>query len=298
MVKFYTIIIFIALFFGSPALLANTHFQRTQLLMGDVLTSITIDTQSTNQTKANLAMEKAFSEAKSIEKIVSEFNPASITSQLNKSDSQEWVKIDKNLMEILVLSYEVSHLSDGAFDITYSSANQNSTYRDVFVDTINFRAKLNQANMTIVLSGIAKGYIVDRMSRVLDEAGFKHYLINAGGDLLAKGPWDISIQNPYNNGTLCDIQLNNQAAATSGLYERGKHIQHPTQGMKMADFDSVTVISSSTSLADGLATAAFVMGRKPIEEKMGQIPHTAFIFIKDHEIEQVGGENQLCQGHS
>ena len=56
--------------------------------------------------------------------------------------------------------------------------------------------------MKLNLSSIAKGYGIDQIGKKLETLGLRNYLINIGGDLLAKGKnknkkeWIIGIENP------------------------------------------------------------------------------------------------------
>ena len=56
--------------------------------------------------------------------------------------------------------------------------------------------------MSITLDGIAKGYIVDRASHLLQACGMSNHLINTGGDIrtcgsAAKGrAWRVAVEDP------------------------------------------------------------------------------------------------------
>ena len=64
---------------------AHAHdFTRSQLLMGDIAVTLTIQTHSSKKEKVYQAMETAFSEAKRIENEVSEWKPSSQTSLVNQ----------------------------------------------------------------------------------------------------------------------------------------------------------------------------------------------------------------------
>ena len=57
------------------------------------------------------------------------------------------------------------------------------------------------------------------------------------------------------------LEVGDMAIATSGCYERGKHIIDPRTGQPPSDLLSITVVGPSLTYADAYATAAFVMGR-------------------------------------
>jgi thiamine biosynthesis lipoprotein len=55
------------------------------------------------------------------------------------------------------------------------------------------------------------------------------------------------------------------AVATSGTYERGKHIYNPKTGKTAeSDIASISIIGPNVYEADRFATAAFAMGREGI----------------------------------
>jgi thiamine biosynthesis lipoprotein len=129
------------------------------------------------------------------------------------------------------------------------------------------------------LGGIAKGAVVDLLAAVLDEKVGPDYLIDAGGDILVSGlkegtrPWVIAIQHPRDSqrfvGKLSlGVKGEKLAVVTSGDYERyfeqdGRryhHILDPRTGYPAEGPASVTVIAPTCTMADGLATAVFVLG--------------------------------------
>ena len=242
--------------------------------MGNVPVSITIDTAFSKQKKALQAMEKAFEEARRLENEVSEWRTESQTSLLNRSAGRYLVPIGRDLTAILLLAAQVSEMTDGAFDITFSSPDKKATYRDVVVLPAFSLAFLKNKGVKIAVSGIAKGYIVDRMRDVLRQEGFKKFLVNAG-DLYASGRWVVGIRDPDHPGeekTICKLKVKDQAVSTSGLYERGAHIIDPKTRKAVAHAGSVTVIAKSSAVADALATGAFVLGKQRLPSLLEKIP--------------------------
>jgi len=83
--------------------------------------------------------------------------------------------------------------------------------------------RFEKAGMEITLDGIAKGYIVDAIGRVLERQGVRRYLINAGGDIRSAGgkeqalPWSVAVQSPTRDGCFPDtIHLTDGAVAQVG----------------------------------------------------------------------------------
>lgn len=118
------------------------------------------------------------------------------------------------------------------------------------------------------LGAIAKGFAVDLAAARLLRGGGpgRSLLIDLGGNLkVVSGEWKTGIRNPFGTGgILRTLTLTNgMACATSGEYERGKHIRDGRTRVPVTnDVASVTVVHpSSAMLADGLSTTLFVLGR-------------------------------------
>ncbi|MBI1909277.1 MAG: FAD:protein FMN transferase [Deltaproteobacteria bacterium] len=260
-------ILFTLLFIPITASPSPQRFVREQLMMENIPVIIKITTDAKQKPKAFEAMEAAFNEARRLERELSEFQKESVVSEINRQAGKKWVKANDDLVHLLLTSGKVSALTRGAFDITFASKNKNASYRDVFVDTEGPKVFLKKPEMTIGVSGIAKGFIIDKMIETIRKNGFDNTLVNAGGDLKAagedsNGPWKIGIQDPTApRGTkVCNLRLSNQAVATSGTYERGPHIIDPQTKQATWYWQSVTVFAEEAVFADGLATGGFVLG--------------------------------------
>ncbi len=115
------------------------------------------------------------------------------------------------------------------------------------------------------LSAIGEGYALERMGEVLREAGCAEFLIEFGGELLARGTWEVAIETSGR-----PVLLENGALSTSGTYRQhrkaddGREISHlidPRNGRPIAHRTiSVSVRHSRASLADAWATALAVLG--------------------------------------
>ena len=129
---------------------------------------------------------------------------------------------------------------------------------------------LRPEGSAIDLSGIAKGYAVDRVVELLRrEYGITDCLVDIGGEVRAVGDrpksdgWRVGIYLPTDR---TDIEapvllLSDTSVATSGVYFKGDHIIDPSTGKPVDNgLLSASVIHPSNSTADALATAMFVMG--------------------------------------
>jgi FAD:protein FMN transferase len=130
------------------------------------------------------------------------------------------------------------------------------------------------------LSGIAKGYGVDRAARALDALGVRDYLMEVGGELRARGkrpdgePWRVAVEWPDSGAQAAAVVLRDRSIATSGDYRRyflhgggagGRrrysHTLDPRSGRPVDnDVASVTVLHPGCMQADAWATALTVLG--------------------------------------
>ena len=135
------------------------------------------------------------------------------------------------------------------------------------------------AAITLDLASIAKGHGVDRVSGVLLERGLKNFIVEIGGEIYASGltekgeRWRAGINKPDKNAAFDEVYrvvtLTDAAMATSGDYRNFveidggsySHIIDPRTGYPVKNnVASATVIAPTCAFADGLATAAMVMG--------------------------------------
>jgi thiamine biosynthesis lipoprotein len=135
------------------------------------------------------------------------------------------------------------------------------------------------AGMQLDLSSVAKGYAVDRLVTLLQEAGVVHMLVEIGGELRAVGerpgggPWRLAVESPRPTGErfIEALVVRDAAVATSGDYRnyfeidgrRYSHLVDPRTGFPVDhDLVSVTVIHPQCMVADAWATALTVLGRE------------------------------------
>ena len=81
-------------------------------------------------------------------------------------------------------------------------------------------------------TGLVKGWAVERAAALLERAGARRFLVDAGGDVVLRGgPWRVGIRHPRLRDRLAAVlELRDGAVATSGAYERGAHIVDPRTG--------------------------------------------------------------------
>ncbi len=180
---------------------------------------------------------------------------------------------------------------------TPNDSKQNNTkningYQNLHSRNHPYSLKKDLSSLTIDLSSIAKGYAVDLMGELFESQGIHNYLIEIGGELRTRGhnprnkPWRIGIENPeleqQETSVKQALRLANSHIATSGDYRnyfenegiRYSHTIDARTGRPISHhLASVTVAHSSTSDADGWATALMVLGEivgfnKAVDQKI------------------------------
>jgi FAD:protein FMN transferase len=207
---------------------------------------VTVDVRAESDgDEANAALDAVFAELVRIDEAYSPFRADSLVGRAN-AGTLDLARADGELAEIVRLCRDYEAATDG-----YFSAWQGERFDP---------------------SGFVKGWSIGRARRILDARGFMHYVVDAAGDVYARGerapgePWRVGIRHPVERDTVVRVVLaRDLAVATSGTYEKGAHIYDPHTGRPATDLLSLTVVGPDIVEADVLATAAFAMGPAAID---------------------------------
>ncbi len=232
---------------------------------------------------------------------MSTWEESSELSRFNAMESTAPFSISPPVVEVLEVAQQVSRRSQGAFDVTvgplvdaWGFGSQGPTrtppseaaiglllqrvgYRGLKLDSAASRLEKIDPRMQVDVSAIAKGYGVDRVAGALAALGRRDYLVEIGGELLARGRrndgrvWRVAIERPTEGiGTVHRVlELQDRAMATSGDYRnyyeidgrRFSHTLDPRSGRPIThSLASVSVIHESATWADAWATALNVLG--------------------------------------
>ncbi|WP_423819530.1 FAD:protein FMN transferase [Salinimicrobium sp. TIG7-5_MAKvit] len=250
----------------------------------------------------DIPLEKAFDSIfERVNQSMSTYRESSDISRINRGDSL--VVVDTLFQNVFKLSKKVWRKSNGYFDPTvgdlvnqYGFGPENgpkeidsmtidSLMQFVGFDKLQLKGdRLIKETPQIYLdfNAIAKGYTIDLIGHYLNSKGVDDYLIELGGELLAKGVnreresyWTVGIDDPTQEEgqreLTATIGLQNKAMATSGNYRKHRtdpetgaqyvHTINPLTGFaQKSDLLSVTVLAENCALADAYATAFMAMG--------------------------------------
>lgn len=159
-------------------------------------------------------------------------------------------------------------------------ASQHTDINKIIIDPEKNTVFLEDPDMRLDVGAIAKGYATEMVAQQARESGVQSLLLSLGGNVCAIGskpdgtPWIIGIQNPSleeSKEAIAEIKAIDLSLVTSGNYQRFytvagnnyNHIIDPDTLMPATYYDSVSVITEDSGLADALSTALFCM---PYEE--------------------------------
>ncbi|MCK0144844.1 FAD:protein FMN transferase [Arenibacter sp. F26102] len=230
---------------------------------------------------------------------MSTYIPTSDISRINMGDST--VVVDQMFREVFELSGKVYAATDGYFDPTVgvlvnawgfgpgSELEMDSVRVDSLLDYVGFdkvsispenKIKMAHPGMYFDFNAIAKGYAVDRLAVLLQEKGISDYLIEVGGELVAKGEnrvkekkWVVAIDDPMMGESRTSkrtVYMKDVAMASSGNYRKFKidqetgakyvHTVDPKSGFtKNSNILAATVMAKDCATADAFATSFMAM---------------------------------------
>ena len=250
---------------------------------------------------------------------MSTYLPNSDISKINKGKNNN-LRVDEMFVEVFSLSKRIFRETDGFFDPTvgnivnyygFGAERVNAQELDSLMQFVGFnKVELNKEKQIlktdprvyIEFNAIGKGYAVDRIAAMLDHNSIDNYLVEVGGELIAKGKdlqankdWYVGIDDPMQDKKrklVKVIRLNNRAMATSGNYRKFRvdsitgqkyvHTINPKTGLsKKSDLLSASVIANTCAEADAYATAFMAMGFQKSKKLVDKLSNIEVFFIYD-----------------
>lgn len=239
---------------------------------------------------------------------MSTYVPSSDISKINEGDST--VVVDDMFKEVFAISSDVHKASNGYFDPTigvlanawgFGPGEQiklDSLRVDSLLSYVGWeKVQLNDDNtisktnpsIRFDFNAVAKGYAIDRLGAMLDAKGIKNYLVEVGGEVLAKGTnldsgkkWSVGIDDPQvETGRQLKqiVSLEDMAMASSGNYrkfrvdpetgEKYVHTINPKTGYtKNSNVLATSVVAKTCAVADAYATSFMAMDLEDSKEML------------------------------
>ena len=232
--------------------------------------------------------------------------------QVNREPEEKWVKVGERLWKAVALARDVAREADGALDITIGplvelwgfgpeggqerpseqkvqAVLSRCGWRHLEFDDEGCLIRKLTAGVELNVNGVVEGLALEELARGLRAKGYRDFLLEIGGELLAAGrsttgkPWMVAVQVPGGGAkeSFSMMPLSDMSLATSGTYrhlkvEDGKDFSHlidPVTGRPVThQLTSVSVMDGDCGRADGFATALLVMGPEKgrvVAERLG-----------------------------
>ncbi len=268
---------------------------------------------------------------------ISTYEKNSLVSRFNQSHRMDLVYSESDslagslphFIQCLAMSRKIFDLSRGAFDPTimplvnywgfgYTGRHEvnqpdtqriNELLRHTGFDKIHFtrdslagvyRFYKEDSLVELDFGGIGQGYGADQIAVLLDSQGYTRYLVELGGELVARGTkpdgslWMVGLNTPEETaGTrevFSQVKLTGKALTTSGnyrnFYKSGDQTFSHTINTKTGFPErsvllSVTLIGKDCTSIDAMATACMALGMGPCREILGGQDIEAYFIYRD-----------------
>lgn len=167
------------------------------------------------------------------------------------------------------------------------------TCKPQFIDGVEYTQKID-------MSGIAKGYALDKCQKLIAESGLTGTYISFGGSSLYLADndgddFELGIVNPFDKfrNSFATVTVRDTFVSTSGVYENNYKLDgrlyHHIIDTKLGepcdtDLVSATIIGLDGRYSDAYSTAVMVMGRQKAMEFLSSYHLTYVLVDKDKNV--------------
>ena len=245
--KLFLLILITCLILTGCNIMTKPSYTETQFLLD------TVCTIKAGGENSKDAVALAFEKIKEIQSVADFYDEDSTVSKFNRAKKNQPVTLDSHTEEIIKTALEISHKSDGAFDITIAPVKELWNFKGenpsppemklieeklpfvgwqkLILDTENHTLSKTEDGVKIDLGGAAKGYAADVAVETLKNAGAEWGILDLGGNIAVfgenpnrkDGNWQIGIQKPYEDSGQYSQTVSlsgGGVVVTSGVYQR------------------------------------------------------------------------------
>lgn len=230
------------------------------------------------QDLSDSVQEQVMKLIEAFDKTYSRFRPDSLVSQISRSAGIYSFPAD---MDHLFSFYETlytitkgkvtpligSMLEKAGYDAMYSLTQKQQVPIPTWQEAMHRNGVILEVKqpVTIDIGAAGKGYLVDLVCKLLDDAHVTEYVVDAGGDMRHKGKSSnkVGLEDPRDPTKVIGvIDVENKSICASATNRRRwgddqHHIFDPDMMQPTRNITATWVIAESAMLADGLATALF-----------------------------------------
>lgn len=169
----------------------------------------------------------------------SRFLPQSEVNAFRESTAGAYV-ISPEFLSLLTIAHRLRVLTEGVYDPAVATLLENAGYgakenmrplaerenTHLPVWSLSGDKLIIDGPIAFDLGGIGKGYCIDEVAKIVRDAGYEHFLVDGGGDMVATTksdgrPWRVAVEYPGKPDTAASlVNLSNQGLAVSDSFRR------------------------------------------------------------------------------
>lgn len=306
-----------AFVFAAPIAAAEklTRYEASHDAMGTTF-SVVAYGRDTGQLAA--VTNEVFEEIDRLDGQMSNYNPASELSDINREAARQPVIVEPKLFRLIQDSIRFSEETQGAFDVTVgplmkawgffrgrgrvpsdaelAEVLSYTGFKRLELEPERRALRFGVPGIELDLGGIAKGYAVDRAVEMLRSNGIASALVSSGRSSIyalgappGKRGWEVRLCDPLHPGKAGEsVLLKNYSLSASGNYEKFfkvedkiySHILDPKTGRPVEDMLSTAVLAARAVESDALSTAFYVLGPHRARSYLAAHPNLAVVFYQ------------------
>ncbi|MBL8891871.1 MAG: FAD:protein FMN transferase [Planctomycetaceae bacterium] len=293
-------------------------FAKSEVHMG---VRFQISLYAADEAVAEQAFAAGFAEIARLERIFSDYQPASETRQIDAAPCETKIPLSNDMRRLLEMSRTLNRNSNGYFDVTLGKLTKlwrvaRREKQPPSSEAIAFAAERvgfdrlevcteyllkRTPGVELDFGGIAKGDAADQVLRLLkDKLEITKVLIDASGDLVAGDPppgqkgWVVGLSRPADDpGPMTRVYLANRALASSGDstqfletdQARWSHLIDPHTKTPILGQNLTLVWADDGATSDALASALAICPPEQMPEIAARFPTVAACVYRRRDLE-------------
>lgn len=259
----------------------------------------------TDPAAAREAISKALDEMQRVDRLLSNYDPNSELSAMNRTAGLAPVRVSEELFAFVRRCQDYVTETGGAFDPTVgplvrawgfftptparpsapaiATARGMAGFDKVRLDPVARTVQFTESGVEIDPGGIGKGFAVDLAANVLRQHGIRAGMVSAGGSTIYalghppdRPAWTVAIRDPANPETpIAIVALSDNSVSTSGVSEkfvqegsrRFGHVFDPRTGEPVEGMCQASVIAPTAIGSDALTKAAFIRSHDEVRRE-------------------------------